>query len=426
VDRKKHIFVLGMDEQNFATLADVPHAESYVFHPLLSIDELQRGEIDVEALLKKAEAQLDAFDGEIDAIVGFWDFPVSTLVPLLSAPRGLRSTSLESILKCEHKYWSRLEQQKVTDAHPRFAVVDLDGTPEPPAGLRFPMWLKPVKSFSSDLAFGVKDEKEFEAAVAEIREGIGRVGEPFDTVLNRVGLPPEVAEAGGAACLAEESLTGDQVAVEGYVHEGKVTVYGVLDSLTYPGRSSFLRHQYPSRLPGDVTAKLREVSEKVMGQIGMDSATFSIEFFHDPETGEVNLLEINPRHSQSHAEMFEHVDGVPNHHCMISLALGRDPALPQGAGTYGIAAKWYHRRFEDGVVRRTPTTEEIRRIEEDIPGTKIEIGVSVGQRLSDLPEQDQYSYELAHVFVGAKDEREMCEKYERVIDALVFDFDPAA
>lgn len=35
-----------------------------------------------------------------------------------------------------------------------------------------------------------------------------------------------------------------------------------------------------------------------MRQIGMDAATFSIEYFYDPETDEISLLEINPRNSQ--------------------------------------------------------------------------------------------------------------------------------
>jgi hypothetical protein len=40
-----------------------------------------------------------------------------------------------------------------------------------------------------------------------------------------------------------------------------------------------------------------------------------------------------------------------------------------------------------------------------------------------MPGQDSYSYELAHVFVGADSERELDEKYRRVIAALPFEFD---
>lgn len=122
-----NVFVIGLDEENIKTLRAVPHAVEYRFHPLLSVEELQHGEIPVAELLEKARKELDAFDGGIDAIVGYWDFPVSTLVPIPAERYGTRATSLESVVKCEHKYWSRLEQQKVIDEHPRFALVDLEG-----------------------------------------------------------------------------------------------------------------------------------------------------------------------------------------------------------------------------------------------------------------------------------------------------------
>ncbi|MET7933197.1 ATP-grasp domain-containing protein [Streptomyces sp. NPDC005322] len=423
----KNVFVIGLDEANLPTLRDVPGASEYRFHPLLTIEELQVGEVSVADLRAKAEKVLDAFDGSIDAIVGYWDFPVSTLVPLLSERYGTHSTSLESVVKCEHKYWSRLEQQKVIDEHPRFGRVDLTADdPRPPEGVRFPMWLKPALSYSSELAFGVKDMEEFRTAVAEIREGISRVGRPFEYILDMLGLPPEMDGVGGEVCLAEEALSGLQVAVEGYVHQGEVTVYGALDSINYPDSSSFLRHQYPSALPEPVVRRLRDVSERVMRQIGMNDATFSIEYFYDPRTDEINLLEINPRHSQSHAELFEYVDGVPNHHCMLSLALGDDPRLPDREGPSKMAAKWYYRWFADGVVHNVPTQEAIERIEREIPEVRIDVVPEEGQRLSDMEQQDSYSFELAHIFTGGDSENELREKYDRCVAALNLTFDETA
>ncbi|MET8021632.1 ATP-grasp domain-containing protein [Streptomyces decoyicus] len=416
---EKNVFVIGLDDANLPTLRAVPGAEKYRFHGLLTMEELQVGEVSVAGLLEKAQDVLDSFDGSIDAIVGYWDFPVSTLVPLLSERYGTRSTSLESVVKCEHKYWSRLEQQKVITEHPRYGRVDLESDdPKPPEGVRFPMWLKPALSYSSELAFGVKNEEEFGTAVAEIREGISRVGRPFEYILDQLELPPEMEGVGGQVCLAEEAISGIQVAVEGYVHNGEVTVYGTLDSINYPDSSSFLRHQYPSALPEPVVRRLRDVSERVMRQIGMDSATFSIEYFYDPQTDEINLLEINPRHSQSHAELFEYVDGAPNHHCMLGLALGEDPGLRDNAGPYTHAAKWYFRWFADGVVHSVPTQEEIARIERDIPGVRLHMVPEEGQRLSRMPEQDSYSFELAHIFTGGDSEEDMREKYDRCVAAL--------
>lgn len=421
----RNIFVIGMEDANLPMLREVPDAGSVRLHRLLTMDELQVGEVSLDDLEQKARGVLDAFDGSIDAIVGYWDFPVSTLVPILSERYGTRSTSLESIVKCEHKYWSRLEQQKVTDRHPAFGMVDLSvDTPGPPEGVNFPMWLKPALSYSSELAFGVKDRAEFDEAVAEIREGIARVGRPFESILARLDLPPEMAGVGGQVCLAEEAMSGIQVAVEGYADaEGDVTVYGVLDSINYPDSSSFLRHQYPSVLPEPVLRQLRAVTKRVIGRIGMRGATFSVEYFYDPQDDEINLLEINPRHSQSHAEMFHYVDGAPNHHCMIRLALGEDPALPYRAGEYAVAAKWYYRWFSDGVVHDVPTAKDIAAVEREIPGVRIDMVPGEGRRLSDVPGQDSYSYELAHIFTGGNSEQGIREKYDRCVAALGLAFD---
>lgn len=124
-------------------------------------------------MLERAQAQLDGFHGSVDAVIGFWDLPVTTMVPILCARRGLRSASLDAVVRCEHKYWSRLEQQKVIDEHPRFGLIDLEHDTAPPEGVGYPMWVKPVKSFSSDMAFGVANLEEFRDALAQIREASG-------------------------------------------------------------------------------------------------------------------------------------------------------------------------------------------------------------------------------------------------------------
>ncbi|MGB3441439.1 MAG: ATP-grasp domain-containing protein [Actinophytocola sp.] len=416
-----NVVVLGLDETNLDLLKRVPDADRYEFHALMSITDMQSGEdIPIAELLETAESRIAAFDGEVHAIVGFWDFPVSTLVPVLCDRFGLRGASLESVLKCEHKYWSRLVQSEVIDEYPPFAVVDLDA-PRLPAEVGYPCWLKPVKSFSSKLAFEVTDDREFDAAVEELRGGIGRVGEPFEYLLDKVDLPPEVAEAGGQAALAERALSGDRAAVEGYVRDGEVVVYGVLDSLVYPGVASFLRHQYPSQLPDGMRERLAEVSRRVIERIGLDNTTFSIEYFCDPATGEVNLLEINPRHSQAHAELFEDVDGHPNHNYMVKVALGEDPG-PRGTGKYAISARWYLRRFTDGVLLRGPSEDEIAMLESAIDGVRIYRKAPDGGRLSEGLHADSYSYGLAEIVIGADDEAGLSAKYDRCVEALRFEF----
>ncbi|MDA8368627.1 MAG: ATP-grasp domain-containing protein [Nocardiopsaceae bacterium] len=417
----ENIFVLGLDEHNRATMDSLPHLSQYRFHPLLDIPRL-RGDIDLPGLLAAARAELDAFDGTVDAIMGYWDFPVSTLVPILCAERGLPSAPLEAVVKCEHKYWSRLEQSTVIDEVPGFAEVGFDAE-RPPEHLSYPLWLKPVKSYSSELAFRVEDDAGFRAALAEIAEGAGRLGEPFEFVLDRIELPEAVARAGGSACLAEEEVSGQQVTVEGYCRGGEPTVYGIVDSATYPDSPSFLSYQYPSSLPGPVRDRLTDISTRVIRRIGLDSSTFNIEYFWDPETDDIRLLEINPRHSQSHAKLFELVDGTPNHEVEVRLALGREPELDPGHGEYSVAAKWFLRRFTDGIVHYAPNKDDVVRMEQDIPGTTARIMVDPGVRLSDMQLQDSYSYELVEVFVGAEGTEELWRTYELCLARLPFEIE---
>jgi hypothetical protein len=399
----------------------MPDAHRYAFHAVLSTDELfEQDEIAVAELLEKATATLQAANTPIDAIVGYWDFPVSSLVPMLAERFGVRSASLEAVLKCEHKYWSRIEQSTVIDEYPAFGLVDPD-EPAIPDGVDFPFWLKPVKSVSSHLAFRIEDEASFDAAVVQIRAGIGRYGEPFEFVLEQVDLPPEIAAAGGRSCLAEAEVSGEQVTVEGYSRNGRVYVYGIVDSIRYPGGSSFLWYRYPSKVPKPVADRMSEIARRVITRIGLESVPFNIEFFWDPDSEAIALLEINPRHSQSHAWLFEHVDGLTNHACMVQLALGLEPEMPHRKGEFAVAGKWFLRRFSDGFVRRAPTADEVAALERQLPGTTIRVVAQEGRRLSDLTGQDSYSYQLARIHAGARDEAELRAKYEHCVQALPFD-----
>jgi len=417
----ENVFVLGLDAHNKRLLHDLPDADRYRFLPLLADGELAGGgSVDLPGLLDAAQRQVEAFaaqEGPVHALIGFWDFPISTMVPVLCERLGLRWASTEAVVKCEHKYWSRIEQAKVIDEIPGFGLLDLDD-PALPDGLAYPVWIKPIRSASSQLAFRADDPRQLAEAAAEIRQGIRRIGDAFGTVLDLLDLPPELAGVGGSACLVEESATGRQVTVEGYGHQGEIHVYGIVDSVPVPGGSSFQRYRYPSTIPAPVAERMTELTRRVMRQIGYEGTTFNVEFFWDAEHDALALLEINPRHSQSHAELFAWVDGVANHHHMVELALGRDPRPPHREGPYAVAAKWFVRRSTDGVVRRVPTPEEIAGVERAVGGCVVEVKLTPGQRLSHRHDQDSYSYAIAQIHTGGTSEAELVAKYEQAVAAL--------
>ena len=110
---KKNVFFIGLNDFNRERLRSIRNPDGYEFHGLLDPAEFRdTSDFPVEDMLRRAREDVDRFKADtgqsIDALTGYMDFPVSTMLPLLCKEYGTRSPSLESLLKCEHKYWSRL------------------------------------------------------------------------------------------------------------------------------------------------------------------------------------------------------------------------------------------------------------------------------------------------------------------------------
>lgn len=424
------MFVIGLDGLHRHLLEALPAAQTCRFHGLLDRQSLRHPEeIPFEGLLERARARLDVFPGSVDGIMGYWDFPTSCLVPVLCAERGLGAASLEAVLRCEHKYWSRVLQREVVPEHvPRFQALDpFDADAARSIEVEFPFWLKPVKSWNSYLGFRVEGPDDLTHALERIRAGIPAIARPFDQALARADLPPPIARVGGRWCIAEEIISGGrQCTVEGWAFDGEVEIFGTVDSIRHEGRSTFARYEYPSTLPKDVRDRLEDVSRRLMRHLGYEGAAFNIEYFWDEARKALWLLEINSRISQSHSELFAHVDGAANHAVVVDLALGRRPDFPKGEGPFAHAAKFYERAFQDAVVTRVPSRREVHAIEDRIPGTRIHVLVREGMRLSDLSHQESYSYEWAWVYIGGEDETDVRRKHDAVVEALDVGLEPTS
>ena len=423
---RKNVFVVGLNDFNHAMLKNLRGAEKLEFHQLLEPALFyETEEFDIPAMIEQATRQLEAFDDSIDAICGYMDFPVSTMLPILCERFSTTSVSLEALLKCEHKYWSRLCMREAIPEHiPGFAAFDpFDDEALAKIGLPFPFFVKPIKSSGSRLGFRIEGPEDFDHAMEKMRATIGTISEPFDFVLGQLDLPAEVADVGGGHCLAEEIIGGRQCTLEGYCYAGEVVSTGIIDSIRYPQVISFFRYQYPSKLPVRVRRRMEKITERIMRHVGYDNSSFNIEYFWDEMVDKIWLLEINTRISQSHSLIFEKVDGVSNQQLSIDLALGQKPDMPRREGDSPLAAKFFHRLFQgDARVTRIPSVEEIAALETKFPGTRILPQVQVGQWLSELAEQDSYSYAVAYIYMGAKNQSKLLRNYERVVGSLKFEF----
>lgn len=424
---KRNIFIPALEEQQRIELQTTRNAHERAFHGLLDVDTLVESEdFSFDELLEHIRRELQKFSGSVDAIVAQWDFPTSVLVPILCREYGIPSPSLESVFKCEHKYWSRVEQQKVIpDLIPRFASVDpFAENPLEQVDLDYPFWLKPVKAFSSQLGFRVDNAEQFHAAIEATRARIHHLGDPFDEALAHVDLPPEIRRAGGNTCIAEEIVAGIEGAPEGSIYRGEFRVHGVIDLPIDRQDDLYDRMEYPSSLPDAVQQRMIDASERFLRHIGYDNGCFNVEFMWDEKADRLRLIEVNTRISQSHSEAFVMVDGMSNHEIAIDVALGIQPSIPYREGRFAVAAKCIIPHFEDGIVTRVPSQQELDALVQRFPGTLVRLDVAPGSRLSELPNQDSFSYHIGTVCLGGETHRQVRERYLACLEALHFEFDP--
>lgn len=422
---RKQVFFVGLDDFNLQTLNTLPQAEEFEFVPALTYGEIRDDpDADVAALIELAASRLEAAPGGPAGVASFFDFPGTVIAAVLAERFGLPGPPLESLFKCEHKYWSRLEQNKVVpDIIPGFQAFDpFDDDAYDKLGMMPPFWIKPVKSFRSYLAYQITDERQFRQVMETCRARGPAITEPFRKVMQAYDMPDELT-AMRESFIAESPIGGAQCTLEGYAHDGKVVVYGVVDSVREADSSSFARYEYPSLLPLEIQHRMIDATRSVIQQFGYNHGPFNVEFFYDQTADAIWLLEINPRASQSHAELFRMVNGVSHFSLVVDLAVGRKPRPLERRGDWTVAAHFFERAFQPGRVAYVPGKAALERIRGRQKDTRIQIMVEKGDDLAELANQDSYSYELASVYIGGRDRMDLMDRHDQVMTALQFEIE---
>lgn len=427
----KNIYIMGLDPFHLDLLKTIhDEGEDYRFHALFDKSQI----VHPPGLEYPSMDDIITYAGQLfeavppDGVTGYWDLPSSLAVPLVAREFGLSGAPLEAVAKCEHKYWSRVEQRKVVpEVVGRFQAID-PFAEDPLAGLEldYPFWFKPVKSHSSFLGFYIDSRETFERHLPQVREQIGIMARPMNQFLQYVDVPDEITPIDGYHCIIEEIVShGEQCTLEGYCWGGETSIFGIIDSKRFTEHSSsFSHYQYPSALPINVQERMIEITQKVMRHFGYDNAAFNIEFYWDPETDTIRLLESNARISKSHSPLFLIVDGVTNQKVIVELALGRQPSFPIAMGDFRLAGKFMLRYFEDGIIERVPDDQDIARVQKRYPEARVRVLAEPGMTLSELEFQDSYSFEVAEVFLGADNDHDLLAKYEDVRELLDFRIRP--
>ena len=329
------------------------------------LDALER--IDAPALA----AEIDGV--EADGIVSSKDRG-ALFAAALTARRGMPGPTPAAVASCQHKPTARRLQQRAVPAATPTWFVPADGPPPVPP----PWFVKPAVGRLSMGARRVDDAADLprtgggDDAYASGWEALARLG----------GI-----DLDGHGWIAEELLTGDPVTVEGYVHDGAVTIVGVTDSVMYPGTLSFERFEYPSRLPQERADAAAAVAAALPAAFGFDGGFFNAELLVPPQ-GTPGLIELNGRIASQFAPLLRSVHGRSSYDALLALACGEDPRWEPGPPD-GVAVSYVLRRFEDAFVEEAPEPED-----------GVEILVHAGENLSDGYANDPDSFRLAIVYAA--------------------------
>jgi hypothetical protein len=225
--------------------------------------------------------------------------------------------------------------------------------------------------------------------------------------------------------IAEGLLHGEQVTVEGCVHDGAASIFGVVDSIMFPGTLAFSRFDYPSHLPESVQQRMGEIAAKTMLGLGFDHGLFNIEMMYDPAADLISIIEINPRMASQFADLYEKVDGTNSFAVLLDIAQGNTPRFTRRQGECGFAASCVLRSFEDYRVVAVPNEEAVARLAQLFPGIRVELHATPGRKLSD-EFQDGKSYRYGVLNLGGRDRADVLEQFAACRQRLGIELVPLA
>jgi len=371
-----------------------------------------------EDAARDIEKDLNAFirsyqDKSIHAIFSSCDHGVA-IAAILAHKMGLPCSDPKPFLLTHHKYYQRMSlSHSVPEAVPTFMIMD----PTRPdlTGRPFPFFMKPVKSVLSSHAYKISSNEDFLKALKSPHPPVTFLREFYKLVHIAAG----DVEHDCCKTLCEELLSGQQFTVDGFVYGNEVTILGIVDSIMYPGTMSFASFEYPSKLPYGVQEKVKEISMKAVKGLGLTNTTFNIEYFYNQDTGDLKIIEINPRFSGQFGDIYEKVDGTNTYDAAVGIACNEVPTFSPRKGKYAVAASFVMRVFVNKEVKSVPSQQDVEKVQQVYPDAKVFVLVDKNSKLSDYI-QDSGSFRYCLVHLGADSFSELYTAYETCKGLLPF------
>ncbi len=305
-------------------------------------------------------------------------------------------------------------EQVCPEANVRFSELDAQYGGPIPEGLAYPSYVKPVKAAFSVLARPVRHERELHEHTRFGKRElwvIRRLVEPFERVA-RQRLPG----CGSAhRMMLEEPLRASQYNLDGYVFNGQLHVLGVVDAVMYPGTQAFMRFdlsaqrhacllRWPSARAG--------VARKFLQAVGFTHGLFNMEFFHDPASDRLAVIEFNPRLASQFGDLYRRVQVSMRMPSAWRWRMGQDPAtLPRAPATAGAAASFVYRTFDPSEVPAMPGPWQRARLAREFPDAMLFTYPKSGHSLArDFKWLGSHRYGILHL--GGRDAHDLRRRCE--------------
>ena len=256
----------------------------------------------------RAVRQVKEFSAQhpVDAIVPV-DDEVTLVAATICEALSLRHNSVESVAAAKNKYKMRCLFQKAGVPSPNFKLARLkDEAQEIAKEVRYPCVVKPLALAGSQGVIRADNQQEFVQAVDRLKNilfreanevvipakaGIQRSRHSREGSLQEDDRPPSELDQ----YLIEDFIEGPEVALEGFLTQGKIRVLALFDKPDPMQGPFFAETIYltPSRLPTSVQEQITECTQQAVGALGLSEGPIHAELRIGSEGPQ--MIEINAR-----------------------------------------------------------------------------------------------------------------------------------
>jgi biotin carboxylase len=370
-------------------------------------------------ILRFVNRMVKKYGGRIDAVVSNNEQFGALAAALIAQRLNLPGADPKSILLSQHKFYMRERLGEVMpEVNPRYAAFPYTFKKPEDLGIEFPFFVKPIKAAYSVLARRVDNFEQLKTHMTFKpfeKHIIKRLIRPFNDAC--AALTDFKIDAHWL--LGETLLQGDQINVDGLVFEGECHVLGIVDSVMYPGTQAFMRFEYPSRLPENWQERVKNVACKAMHALGHNHGFFNIEMTVDRATGDIKVIEVNPRMASQFSDLYARVDGLNLHDMGLDMALGIRPEVAKRVMPDRFGTSFVFRRLDLHDLPEPPSAEQLAWLKRFDSHALLHTFFKTG---SQLEREMKWlgSYRYAVLNMTAETEAALMQKYEIVKHHLGF------